>query len=120
MRKRRFFPAGGDSRDTVPFSCVEEAWVWFVRAQKARREGARFSRSAVMARPCEPDDIYCTVMTLYRRRILHDEHLEVLERFGLQERPPDPRVACEYNAQKLWTEALGSLSTALKDKGIIG
>jgi hypothetical protein len=37
---------------------VEEAWFWFIAAQQARVDGARFASGAGMIpRPCEPVDI---------------------------------------------------------------
>lgn len=119
MRKKRFTPARGDARAMTPFASAEEAWMWFVRAQKARRDGARLCRSAVMARPCEPDDIYCAVMALYRRRVVRRDHLKVLAEFGMEDRPPDYRVACEAVSLRLWRDALNHLSIILKKKGIV-
>ena len=32
--------------DTVPFDNVEEAWFWFIQAQAARNDGARYAAGA--------------------------------------------------------------------------
>ena len=49
---------GFGAERTVPFDNVEEAWFWFIAAQAARNDGARFVAGAgLQIRPCEPIDI---------------------------------------------------------------
>ncbi|MFO1152108.1 MAG: hypothetical protein U1E42_00380 [Rhodospirillales bacterium] len=104
---------------SAPFDSAEQAWFWFVRCQVVRRDGARLSPGGNMHRPCDPDDIYVALMNLQRRAVLRPSHLNILGRFGLEGRPPDPRCREETTAAKLWDEALDRLTTVLRDKGII-
>lgn len=102
------------------FVSAEEAWFWFVRTMKLRREGARFEFNAKdTARPCTPEDIARAVLLLSRTRKISNLHVRTLNRFGYLERPPDPRDRCEERAYLLWEEALDRLSTLLKSKGIL-
>jgi len=120
MDKQRFIQKPMPVKRQVPFVDAEEAWFWYVRSERARREGARQTNVyAAETRPCEPDDVYCFVMRLYRRRLLGDEHLKVLATFGWRACPPDGRVFEEEEALRLWDEALDRLSTILKTRGII-
>ncbi|NDC90145.1 MAG: hypothetical protein EB075_15325, partial [Bacteroidetes bacterium] len=53
-------------RATNPFITVEDAWLWFWRCQLAREEGARtVADVGMIARPCDPDDLYRVVAALY-------------------------------------------------------
>lgn len=104
----------------VPFAHAEEAWFWFVRCHRLRREGARLSDGpAATARPCDPDDIYRAVQDLARRGRLGAGHLQVLAAFGLREAPPDPRRLDEARAARLWAESLDRLTTVLREKAIV-
>ena len=106
----------------TPFASAEEAWFWFVRCQRIRREGGTFRRAATagLERPCDSDDIYKAVVRLVNEGILVREHLTVLGAFGLLGRPPDPRQDDEQRAARLWQESLESLASILRAKGIIG
>jgi hypothetical protein len=116
----RYTPKKQSERPTIPFLNAEEAWFWFIRSQRARLEGARLRRDeADVARPCDPDDIYCALMELVREKILGRHHMKVLACFGINERPPDNRVRSEQKAFRFWDEALDRLATVLKKKGII-
>ncbi len=107
-------------KTAVPFLDAEEAWFWFMRCERVRREGARLAADeALTDRPCEPDDIYRAVMGLFRRRLIGNEHLKVLAEFGWREAPPDPRVREEERPLSLWEDALDRLTTDLKAKGIV-
>ena len=51
-------PRNTIDQDIVPFDTVEEAWFWFVLAQQAKVEGARYTAGlSLTPRPCEPSDI---------------------------------------------------------------
>lgn len=53
--RERFTPKPQPDIDRIPFDSVEEAWFWFIQAQKAREDGARFSfGQGLTPRPCEP------------------------------------------------------------------
>ena len=105
---------------TVPFINAEEAWFWFVRCQRARNDGVRFEEiPGTPGRPCDPDDLYRAVLQLARQRRIDNQHLKVLETYGLRERPPDPRCRDEERPARLWNEALDRLTTVLRPKGII-
>lgn len=120
MNKQRFIRKPLPVKRMVPFASAEEAWFWYVRAERARREGAHLiDLYSAETRPCDPDDMYRFVMGLHRRRLIRDEHLSVLARFGWRECPPDARVREEERAVCLWDEALDRLTTVLKSKGIV-
>lgn len=107
-------------KNVIPFKDAAEAWFWYVRSERLRREGARLSESESNdSRPCLPDDIYCAVMRLRQRRVIGAEHLKILAQFGWRERPPDSRVFDEERSLVLWDDALDRLSTELKGKGIV-
>jgi hypothetical protein len=120
MSSKRHMPHPIYELPTTLFSSAEEAWFWFVRCQRVRRDGARFSGSSgQIRRPCDPDDLYRAAMVLARRGVIKPQHLHVLGTFGLCERPPDPRCHNEQWASQLWDEALDHLTTVLRLKGIV-
>ncbi len=103
-----------------PFESVEEVWFWFIQAQEARNEGARFSAGAgVIPRPCEPLDILKILDGLYRQRRLLRDHLLVLRYYGRRQFAPDPNRVKEARSFTIWKEALGRMETVLVRKGII-
>jgi hypothetical protein len=108
-----------DFPSAAPFVSAEEAWFWFIRCQKVRRDGARFSDGGTLRRPCDPDDVYIAVTALQRRGVLAHFHLAVLATFGMRGKPPDPRCRDEELAARHWEEALDRLTTPLRDKGIV-
>lgn len=104
----------------TPFNNAEEAWFWYVRCQRLRDMGATLrDRTVTSARPCDPDDLYRAVITLARTGRIGRSHLGVLRRFGIEDRPPDPRCSEEQGAARLWDEALDRLTTVLRQKGIV-
>lgn len=104
----------------VPFRDAEEAWFWFIAAQSARNDGARFAAGqSLYPRPCEPIDILKVLDALYRKRRLVRDHLLVLRHYGRRHLPPDNRRAKEVRAFQLWHEALERIGTVLEKKGII-
>ena len=115
----RYVPRVIAEAPSTPFGSAEEAWFWFVRCQKVRREGAQLAGGGALSRPCDPDDIYRAIVQLQRRGIVSGGHLTVLGIFGLAGRPPDARCGDEARAARLWAEALDRLSTILRDKGIV-
>ena len=106
--------------DTVPFLSAEDAWFWFVQAQKAKNDGARFSMGqGNVVRPCEPLDILRVVDRLYRQRRLLMDHLRVLKFYGWRQLPPDCNRIKEMKASRLWDEALDRIETVLIKKNIV-
>ena len=106
--------------NAVPFESAEEAWFWFITAQQARNEGARFvSGLSLTPRPCEPVDILKILDGLYRQRRLLRDHLLVLRHYGRRNMPPDPRRVKEARSYRLWVEALERIEPALIRKGIV-
>lgn len=104
----------------TPFNDAEEAWFWYVRCQRLRDAGANWrDRAVTSARPCDPDDLYRAVVSLARNGRIGASHLGVLGRFGIENRPPDPRCPEEEGAARLWDEALDRLTTVLRQKGIV-
>ena len=119
MPRFRYIPRGISQASSVPFADAEEAWFWFVRCHRVRRDGARLSGGAATVRPCDPDDIYRAVSRLARTGRIGQDHLHVLARFGLREAPPDPRRPDEVRAARLWAESLERLGSALREKAIV-
>ena len=118
--KEKYSPKPQPEVRTQPFENVEEAWFWFIQAQQARNDGARFTAGlGLMPRPCEPIDILRALDRLYRNRRLQMEHLLVLRHYGRRQMPPDPRRMKEGRAHILWTEALERLEAVLETKGIV-
>ena len=106
--------------ETIPFSSAEEAWFWFIQAQQAREDGARFKVGAgLYPRPCEPIDILKVLDRLYRKRRITIDHALVLRHYGRRMMPPDRHRVKEMRAYGLWTEALGWMEMILVDKGIV-
>lgn len=102
------------------FSSAEQAWFWFLAAQKAKEEGARFTAGlAEVPKPCEPIDILKVVDRLYRHRRLMMDHIMVLRHYGQRMCPPDSRRPKEIRAARLWNEAMDRMETVLIDKGIV-
>jgi len=120
MPRFRYVPRAASGAPSVPFADAEEAWFWFVRCHRVRREGARLSGGpADTTRPCDPDDIYRAVRSLAQAGRIGQDHLHVLSRFGLRERPPDRRRPGEFRAARLWAESLDGLAAVLRGKGIV-
>lgn len=104
----------------VPFQDAQEAWFWFISAQQARNDGARFvAGSGAYPRPCEPLDILKVLDRLYRHRRLTRDHFLVMRHYGRRYIAPDPRRVKEVRAFKLWNEAMSRFGEALQAKGII-
>ena len=120
---------GNDTRETKelseeggthPFDSAEQAWFWFIQAQQARNEGARYSSGlALFPRPCEPADILKILDNLYRQRRLLRDHLLVLRHYGRRQLAPDYNRVKEAIAHNLWTEALERIEPVLIRKGIV-
>lgn len=109
-----------DSDNAVPFDSAEEAWFWFIAAQQAKGDGARFiAGQALVQRPCEPLDILKTLDRLYRNRRVVRDHLLVLRHYGRRFMAPDPRRVKEARAYTLWTQALERLEEVLRRKGVV-
>ncbi len=120
MSRCRYIPRKQSLAPSFPFLDAEEAWLWFMRSQRARREGMRMrADESQVVRPCDPDDIYRVAMGLAREKRIGRHHLKVLGAFGLLERAPDPRLREENRAWCLWDEALDLMSTVLRRKGIV-
>ncbi len=106
--------------NAVPFESTIDAWFWFILAQQARNEGARYtSGMSLTPRPCEPMDILKILDGLYRKRMLLRDHLLILRHYGRRQMAPDPRRAKEVLADKLWQQALERIEPVLIRKGIV-
>lgn len=120
MNHERYTPKKQPEIPTFTFESAEEAWLWFILAQEARNEGARFTAGlSLTPRPCEPADILKCVERLYRNRRLMMDHLLVLRHYGKRQLPPDARRIKEARAYTLWHEALARLEPLLEKKGIV-
>lgn len=62
----------------TPFNSAEEAWLWFVRSQRARIDGARMSKGGGTERPCDPDDIRLAARSLRRINLLSAAQMAVI------------------------------------------
>jgi len=106
--------------DCELFDSVEDVWFWFITAQQAKNDGARYvSGAGVVCRPCEPVDILKIMDSLYRKRRLLRDHLLVLRHYGRRHLAPDPRRVKEKRAAHLWREAFDRMRPVLEGKGII-
>ena len=106
--------------NTIPFIDAQEAWFWFIAAQEARNDGARFvAGQGLYPRPCEPLDILKVLDRLYRTRRLIRDHLLVLRHYGRRHMAPDPHRPKEVRAFHLWCEALERIGAVLEKKGIV-
>ena len=104
----------------VPFDSAEEAWFWFIQAQTAKNEGARFSSGlGDKPRPCEPADILNILNRLHRSRRLLMDHVLVLRHYGKRLMPPDFTRSNEMRAYNFWHEALDVLTEVFIEKGIV-
>lgn len=118
--KDKYVPKPTPDIETNPFESAEEAWFWFIQAQKAKEDGARFSAGkGLHTRPCEPADILSVLDRLYRQRRLIMDHLLVLRHYGRRQICPDPRRIKEARAYTLWKEAMERLDPILVRKGIV-
>ncbi len=110
----------GQETNIVPFESAVDAWFWFIQAQQARNEGARYTAGvSLFPRPCEPADILKVLDRLYRNRRLLRDHLLVLRHYGRRQMAPDPRRIKEIRAHDLWKEALERIEIVLVRKGIV-
>lgn len=120
MPRFRFAPRPQSAAPVKRFASAEEAWFWYARCRKARRDGARFEAAASSwQRPCDPDDIRRVLIALYRQGAVNTIHVATLARFGAAERAPDIRCEEEFVFVAPWDEALDRLTTPLKAKGIV-
>jgi hypothetical protein len=116
----RYIPRPQSAAPASPFETAEEAWFWFIAAQEARVDGARFTAGiGLVPRPCEPIDILKVIDGLYRNRRLMRDHLLVLRHYGRRRLPPDERRVKELRAHTLWHEALERIGAVLEGKGIV-
>ncbi len=103
-----------------PFDNVEEAWFWFIAAQQAKNDGARFTAGGgLVQRPCEPVDILKILDQLYRKRRLLRDHLLVLRHYGRRNMAPDSRRVKEARASYIWDEAMERMQEVMERKGIV-
>lgn len=120
MRNKYHIPKHQGGKEETPFESAEEAWFWFIQAQQARNDGARFVAGAgIVPRPCEPMDILKVLDRLYRQRRLLRDHLLVLRHYGRRLMRPDARRVKEARASVIWDEALARLEPVLEKKGIV-
>lgn len=104
----------------VPFHTAEEAWFWFIQANQARLDGARYkSGEGSVARPCEPIDILRILDRLYRTRRLMMDHLRVLRYYGIRQMAPEKWRRSEMRAATLWAEGMRALEPVLIAKKIM-
>lgn len=121
-QKKQYMPGAAlfDEKEKEPFLDVEEAWFWFVQANRAALDGAQITAGkGLYNRPCEPLDILCVLNSLHRKRRLQMDHLRVLKYYGNRMMAPDYRRSREIKAHRLWTEAMERIEPILIKKGIV-
>lgn len=120
MSRPPYVPTRIAHHTTVPFASAEEAWFWFIDANQARLDGARFTAArGNVRRPCEPVDILRILDRLYRSRRLMMDHLRVLRFYGVRQMPPEGWRRAEARAATLWREAMAILEPVLIAKSIM-
>lgn len=102
----------------VPYDSAEHAFFCMADRQRARADGARFSPTG-FERPGTGLDVQKTIERLYREGQLSVEHIKVLRHFGKLGMRPCKDVANEKRAADLWDEAMKTIETQLKKKGIV-
>ncbi len=120
MSRPPHVPNQSSLHTTVPFTTAEEVWFWFIDANQARLDGARYTAArGNIRRPCEPVDILRILDRLYRTRRLIMDHLRVLRFYGVRQMPPEGWRKSEARAATLWAEALRALEPVFISKGIM-
>jgi hypothetical protein len=120
MPKPPHTPTQTSFHTTVPFDSAQEVWFWFIEANQARLDGARFTAArGNIRRPCEPVDILRILDRLYRTRRLLMDHLRVLRFYGVRQMAPEGWRKAEARAATLWAEALKVLEPVLIAKKIM-
>jgi hypothetical protein len=106
--------------DVTLFTDAEEAWFWFINANKASRDGARIrANEGLYKRPCEPSDILKILERLHRHRRLNMHHFRIMKHYGQRGLVPDDTRPKEVLAARLWMEAMDVLGDVLLAKQII-
>ena len=120
MARPRFMPRPLLVNATEPFTCAEEAWLWYAHCQMARLAGCRPRPDmAAIPRPCDPDDIHREVMRLFRSGRLSQGHLRVLAELATRLVGDGGAAPWSKGQDILWREALDKLETSLRNKGIV-
>lgn len=120
MSKKNYYPTTASNQDIHPFQSVEELWFWFINANQALLDGAKYSAGlGLYNRPCQPADILIIVDRLRRNRRLLWDHIMVMSTYGRRQVSPDPYHHKEMRAATLWQEAMSVLEEVMIDKGFI-
>ncbi len=102
------------------FISAEEAWFWFIQANRAKQDGARQSANqGDVIRPCEPSDIFKILERLRRHRRLDMNHFRVMRHYGERMVAADPDHAKEALSARVWREAMHILGEVLINKDIV-
>lgn len=113
-------PAQTSHQTALPFNTPEEVWFWFIEANQARLDGARYTAAkGNIRRPCEPVDILRILDRLYRTRRLMMDHFRVLRFYGVRQMRPELWRKSEARAATLWKEAMRALEPVFIAKGIM-
>ena len=107
-----------DNRETTPFESAEEAWFWYCLCEELGFERAK-GHTDKTARPCETSDIILAVKRLLRDGSLQPEHIRILQKYGFEQAPPHINFGATQKICNLWKEAISSLDSILKRKGIV-
>ena len=113
-------PAQTSHQECVAFNTPEELWFWFIEANQARLDGARYTAArGNVRRPCEPVDVLRILDRLYRSRRLMMDHFRVLRFYGERQMAPEAWRPSEARAATLWREAMRILEPVLIGKKIM-
>lgn len=120
MTKKNYYPVVNTGGEIHPFASVEELWFWFINANQAQIDGAKYTAGlGAYNRPCQPSDILVVIDRLRRNRRLLWDHIKVLRCYGRRQLSPDPYHPKEARAATLWQEAMKIMETPMIDKGFI-
>jgi len=107
-----------DNRESTPFESTEEAWFWYCLCESLGFERAK-GHSSQIARPCETSDIILAVKRLLHEGLLNPEHIRILQKYGFEQAPPHINFGATQKICRLWKEAIKSLDSLLRRKGIV-
>lgn len=120
MSKPPRAPAQTAHQTTIAFSTPEEVWFWFMEANQARLDGARYTAArGNVRRPCEPVDILRILDRLHRTRRLKMDHFRILRFYGVRQMAPEGWRRSEAYAATLWREAMRVMEPVFIAKGIM-
>ena len=99
----------------MPFSSMEECWLWFAAVCAVKREGGKALGGGV-ARPLCPEDVSLALSRQMRAGLLSARHAKILRLYGDRGRAPSGDA--ELKDRALWLQAMRRLRAALRGKRV--